>query len=56
MTADKLPAELRRLGEYVDRQPVEVRQAFQFCLVVAMEENGSAKLINTAQVDGRTWH
>jgi len=33
-----------------------VRQVFQFCLAVAMEKNRSAKLANTAQVDGRTWY
>jgi hypothetical protein len=56
MKVDELPEELRRLGELADRQPPAVRQAFQFCLAVAMEEDGSAKLINTAQVDGRTWY
>ena len=40
----------------MDQHPPEVRQAFQFCLAVAMEEEGATKLINTAQVDGRTWY
>ena len=34
--------------------PPEVREAFHFCLAVAMEEADKAKLLNIAQVDGRT--
>ena len=53
---DELAPELERVIALVDEQPPEVRQAFQFCIAVAMEEEGAARLVNTAQVDGRTWY
>jgi len=34
------------MGEHVDQHPAGVRQAFQFCLAVAMEEDGQVRLIN----------
>ena len=52
----ELTLELERVAALVNEQPPEARQAFQFCLAVAMEEEGAAKLINTAQVDGQTWY
>jgi hypothetical protein len=53
---DRLPPEFQRTAELVDQQPPEVREVFHFMLTVAMEESGMAELINTAQVDGRTWY
>jgi hypothetical protein len=53
---DKLPPEFERIAELVDQQPPAVREVFHFMLAVAMEESGKAKLLNTAQVDGRTWY
>jgi len=47
---------LEGLAAFVDEQPPEVREAFQLCLAVALEEKGKAKLVNTAQVDGRTYY
>jgi hypothetical protein len=52
----ELTPELQRLAELVDQQPPEVRQAFQFCIAVAMEENGRGRLVNTSEVDGQTWY
>jgi hypothetical protein len=37
-------------------EPPTVREALQFCMAVAMEERGGARLVNTAQVDGRTYY
>ena len=51
-----LTPEPRRLGAFVDRQLLQVRQDLQFCIAVALEENGGCRLINTAQVHGRTWY
>jgi hypothetical protein len=51
---DKLPPEFERIAELADQQPSEVGEVFHFMLTVAMEESGKAKLLNTAQVDGRT--
>jgi hypothetical protein len=53
---DKLPPEFERIAELVDQQPPAVREVFQFMLAVAMEESGKAELINTSQVEGRTWY
>ena len=49
-----LPPQLDRSAELIDQQPPRVREAFQFCLAVALEESGKAKSINIAQVEGRT--
>ena len=46
---EELTPELERMAALVDQQPSEVRQAFQFCIAVAMEEEGAARLVNTAQ-------
>lgn len=51
---DELPPDLKRLAALIDQQPPKVREAFLFLLAVAMEEDGKATPINTAQVDGRT--
>jgi hypothetical protein len=48
--------ELERLASLVDEQPSEAREALQVRLVVAPAENGGARLVNTARVDGRTWY
>jgi len=53
---DKLPPEFQRIAELVDQEPPQVREVFHFMLAVAMEESGLSELINTAQVDGRTWY
>ena len=53
---EELTPELEHVAALVDEKPPEVRQAFQFCLAVAMEEEGAARLVNTTQVDGRTWY
>ena len=52
----RLPPELEHLAALVDQQPPQVREAFQFCLAVAMEERGKSKLLNTAHVDGRVYY
>ena len=49
-----LPPEFERLAALIDQQPPKVREAFHFCLAMALEESGKAKLLNTAHVDGRT--
>ena len=51
---NELPPEFERLAILVEQQPPRVREAFQFCLAVALEESGKAKLLNTSQVEGRT--
>ena len=51
---NELPPEFKRLAALIDQQPPRVREAFQFCLAVALEESGKAKSINIAQVEGRT--
>ena len=53
---NELPPDLERLAALIEQQPPKVREAFHFCLAVALEESGKAKLINTAQVDGRTYY
>lgn len=40
-----LTPQSRELAEFVDQQPPNVRHAFQFCIAVAMEENGAARLV-----------
>jgi len=55
MESDPTP-ELEPVAALVERQPAVVREAFHFCIAVAMEEDGRARLVNMAQVDGRTWY
>ena len=53
---DEFPLEFEALDTFVDQQPPEVQEAFHFYLAVAMEEKGKSVLVNTAQVDGRTYY
>jgi len=49
-----LPPNLERLAALIDQQPPRVREAFHFLLAVALEESGKSRLLNTAQIEGRT--
>ncbi len=40
-----LPPELSALASLVDAQPAPVREAFRYCLALAMVEAGKARLV-----------
>ncbi len=44
MTTD-LPPELSALASLIDAQPAPVREAFRYCLALAMVEAGKARLV-----------
>lgn len=38
----------------IDRQPANVRELFQYALIMLMVEDGKAEIIEMEEVDGRT--
>lgn len=49
-----LSRELQDVAEVIDQQPANVRELFQYTLVMLMVEDGKAEIIETREVDGRT--
>jgi len=47
--------DIQTFALFLDAQPPEVQEAFQFLLATAMHEAGKFELLNVAEVDGR-WH
>ena len=43
---------IQAFAQFLDAQPPEVQEAFQFPLPTAMHEAGSSELVNVAEVDG----
>jgi len=48
-----LPPELQPFVSFLDAQPPEVQEAFQFLLATAIHQAGKFELLNVAEVDGR---
>jgi len=44
------------VAAFADEQRTEVGQAFEFCLAVVLGEKGEARLVNTSEVQGRTYY
>ena len=53
MLMPDLPAELQMFGALLDGQPTPVREAFQYCLCLMMQESGKMELVDTIPGDAQ---